>query len=211
VSDAGISEETLTAYANGELDREAAARVRAAVAADPALARRLAALHEARAAASRSRATNAEFRRRVVTVAVVALVVGGTLGALFAPSPARMPHPLDPLGPATPMLVRALDGAASGRDVAFMGGVIRLFGTYPTERGPCRSFAIESATPVTALACREGDVWRTRIAVARPITAEGFTPAVGEDPLLRELLDRIGAGAALDTAAERAAIERGWR
>jgi hypothetical protein len=211
VSDAGISEETLTAYAKGELDRDTAARVRAAVAADPALAARLAAVREARAAASRSRAANAEVRRRLVVAAAIALVLGGTLGVMLAPSPTRMPHPLDPLGPATPMLVRALDAARSGQEIAFMGGVIRLLATYATERGPCRSFAIESATPVTALACREGDVWRTRIAVARPITPDGFTPAVGEDPLLRALLDRIGAGAALGTAAEQAAIERGWR
>ena len=137
-------------------------------------------------------------------------VQGETAGAEVAAAVAGF-NALDPLGPATPMLVRALDSAASGQEVAFMGGVIRVLGTYPTEHGPCRSFAIESATPVTAIACREGDLWRTRIAVARPITPDGFTPAAGEDPLLRALLERSGAGAALGTEAERAAIERGWR
>lgn len=236
---ASVSDETLTAYADGELDAEEAARVRAAVAADPALARRLAALGEAREAARAAfadvarepvpaaliasvlaadasgppprRAANTNVRRTAAIAASVALVVGGMLGALLAPSPTRMAHPLDPLGPATPMLARALDAAGSGQEVAFMGGMIRLLASYPTDRGPCRSFAVESATPVTALACREGDVWRTRIAVARPITADGFTPASGEDPLLRELLDRIGAGAPLDAETERAAIARGWR
>ena len=249
MSGASVSDEVLTAYADGELDADEAARVRAAVAADPALARRLAALREAREVARAAyadvargerildallrepvpaaliasvlaadasvppprRAANANVRRIAAIAASVALVVGGVLGALLAPSPTRMAHPLDPLGPATPMLARALDAAASGQEVAFMGGVIRLLASYPTDRGPCRSFAVESATPVTALACREGDVWRTRIAVARPITPDGFVPASGEDPLLRELLDRVGAGAPLDGEAEREAIARGWR
>jgi hypothetical protein len=238
MSGRSVSDETLTAYADGELDAAEAARVRAAVAADPALARRLAALREAREAARAAyadvarepvpaaliatvlaadgaapprRAANTNVRRTAAIAASVALVVGGMLGALLAPSPTRMAHPLDPLGPATPMLARALDAAASGQEVAFMGGMIRLLATYPTAQGPCRSFAVESATPVTALACREGDVWRTRIAVARPVTAGGFTPAAGEDPLLRELLDRISAGAALDAETERRTIERGWR
>jgi hypothetical protein len=239
MSRGSVSDETLTAYADGELDADEAARVREAVAADPALARRLAAVREAREAARLAyadvarepvpaaliasvlaaaaaappprRGANTNVRRAAAIAAAVALVVGGMLGALLAPSPTRMAHPLDPLGPATPMLVRALDAAASGQEVAFMGGMIRLLATYPTERGPCRSFAVESATPVTALACREGGVWRTRIAVARPITADGFAPASGEDPLLRDLLDRIGAGGALDIEAERRAIARGWR
>lgn len=238
MSGASVSDDVLTAYADGELDADEAARVREAVAADPALARRLAALREAREAARAAyadvarepvpaaliasvlaadaappprRAANTNARRTAAIAASVALVVGGMLGALLAPSPTRMAHPLDPLGPATPMLARALDAAASGQEVAFMGGVIRLLASYPTDRGPCRSFAVESATPVTALACREGDLWRTRIAVARPITPDGFTPAAGEHPLLRELLDRVGAGAPLDTETEREAIARGWR
>ncbi len=211
MSDPWISDETLTAYADGRLDRDEAARVRAAVAADPALARRLAAVHAARAAARPVGASRAEVRRRVVIAAAIAAVAGAVLGAVVAPPPTRLPHPLDPLGPVTPMLVRALDAAATGQEVAFMGGVIRLLASYATEQGPCRSFAVESATPAVGLACREADVWRTRIVVAREITPEGFAPAATVEPLLRAQLDRIGTGAPMDTEAERSAIERGWR
>jgi anti-sigma factor RsiW len=211
VNDAGISDETLAAYADGRLDRDAAARVRAAVAADPALARRLAALHAARAAARPVGASRAEVRRRVVIAAAIAAVAGAVLGAVVAPPPTRLPHPLDPLGPVTPMLVRALDAAASGQEVAFMGGVIRLLASHATASGPCRSFAVESATPAIGLACREADVWRTRLVVGRAITAEGFAPASADDPLLRAQLEELGAGGPLGAEAEQAAIERGWR
>lgn len=239
-----IPDETLTAYADGELGGEEEARVRAAVAADPALARRLAALREAREAARAAfadvarepvpaallaavlaadaasappppRAANAPaWRPAAIAAAIaaaVALVVGGVAGALLAPGPERIAAPLDPLAPAGPALAQALDGAASGEAVAFAGGTVRLLASYPTEAGPCRAFAVEGRAAASGLACRADGAWHTRIVVARPAAREGFVPASGDDPLVRELLDRLGAVAPLDAAAERAAIARGWR
>lgn len=234
-----ISDETLTAYADGELAAAEAARVRVAVEADPALAQRLAALREAReaaraafaevarepvparliasvlaadaAAAAPPRAANAPAWRMAAIAAALALVVGGVAGALLAPGPGRIAAPLDPLAPAGPALAQALDGAASGEAVAFAGGTVRLLASYPTGAGPCRAFAIEGQAAASGLACRADGAWHTRIVVARPAAREGFVPASGDDPLVRELLDRLGATQPLDAAAERAAIARGWR
>jgi hypothetical protein len=235
-----ISDETLTAYADGELEAAEAARVRAAVEADPALAQRVAALREAREAARAAfadvarepvparliaavlaadaaaavpppRAANAPAWRMAAIAAALALVVGGVAGALLAPGPGRIAAPLDPLAPAGPALAQALDGAASGEAVAFAGGTVRLLASYPTGAGPCRAFAIEGQAAASGLACREDGAWRTRIVVARPAAREAFVPASGDDPLVRELLDRLGATQPLDASAERAAIARGWR
>lgn len=240
MSGPAVSDEALTAYADGELEPAAAALVRDAVAADPALARRLAALRATREAARAAfadvarepvpaallaavlaadaasappppRAANAPAWRMAAIAAAVALVVGGVGGVLLAPGPGRIAAPLDPLAPAGPALARALDGAASGEAVAFAGGTVRLLASYPTEAGLCRAFAVEGQAAASGIACREDGAWRTRIVVARPASREGFVPASGDDPLVRELLDRLGAAAPLDAAAERAAIAREWR
>ncbi|WP_439580723.1 hypothetical protein [Elioraea sp.] len=234
-----VSDETLTAFADGELDAAEATSVRAAVAADPALARRLAALREARAAiraafadvanepvptaliaavlaadatdAPPPRAANAPVWRAAAIAATVALVVGGLAGALLVPGPTRVADRLDPLGAAAPVLADVLDRAASGEAVAFDGGTVRLLASYPTTAGPCRAFMVDGPAAVSGLACREDTAWRMRVVVARPPPEAGFAPAFGEDPLVRDLLDRLGAGAPLDPASERSAIDRAWR
>jgi hypothetical protein len=49
------------------------------------------------------------------------------------------------------------------------------------------------------------------VAVARSGGGGAFAPASGEDPVIAEVLERLGAGPALDAAAEREAQRRGWR
>lgn len=235
----GVTDEVLTAFADGELAPEEEALVRAAVGADPALGQRLAALRQVREAARAAfadvarepvpasliasilaadaasappppRAANAPVWRAAAIAAAVALVVGGVAGTLLGPRPVEMADRLDPLGVARPALARALDRTASGEDVTFDHGTVRLLASYATASGTCRAFTIEGAAPASGLACREGEAWRTRFVVAGPAPSGGFVPASGEEPLLRDLLDRLEA-APLDAAAERAAMARGWR
>jgi hypothetical protein len=216
-----FTDETLMAFADGTLPEDEALRVAEALDADAALAERVALLAEGRdaargafravldepvparllAAAQAPAAGNDNAPRawRGMGVAVAAsLAVGVFLGTLA------------PRGEAPGMLAApvraALDGAAAGA----LGGV-RVTGTHVAEGGMiCRSFAqAEGAATMLGLACREEDGWRLRVAVAR--AGSGFAPASGGDPVIAEVLERLGAGPALDAAAEAEARRRGWR
>lgn len=113
------------------------------------------------------------------------------------------------LGPA---LVAALETAPSG------GGRpdgVRVLASHPMAGGGiCRVFAAPGGQggDLQGLACRapQGG-WDLRALVARAAPAAGgYAPASAEDPLIAEMLERLGAGAALTEAEERAAIGRGW-
>lgn len=221
-----IPDETLMAFADGTLPPAEAERVAAAVEADPALAERVGQLAAGRAIAARAfrdvleepvpadllaaagappappAAGNDNRRggwRRIVAGVAAGLAAGVVLGAL-------LPRPGG--GPARPGLLpsqvaAALDGA-DGAGVALGAAHLAEGGFY------CRQFTLQEAAGATlGLACREDDGWRLRIAVAR--SGGGFQPASGEDPLIAEVLERLGAGPALDPAAEEAARRGGWR
>jgi hypothetical protein len=116
------------------------------------------------------------------------------------------------LGAAAPVVAAALDRDPSGGERRFDGGRVVVMHTHPvTSGGICRDFAVVTAGETVGLACREEGAWRTRALFARgPATADMFRPA-GTDDVLREVLDRLGAGAPLDAANETALIARGWR
>jgi len=61
------------------------------------------------------------------------------------------------------------------------------------------------------VACREPEGWRLRVAVARSAEGGSFQPAGADDPVIAEVLERLGAGPMLDTAAVAEAQRRGWR
>lgn len=218
-----FDDETLMAFADGKLPEEEALRVTEALAADDALAERVALLSEGRSAARGAFAQvlaepvpprllaaatapaaendNAPRRWRGIGVAVAAsLALGVFLGTLVpgGPAPGMLPAPVR----------AALDGAATGA----LGGV-RVTGTHVVEGGTiCRSFAApEAQGAMLGLACREADGWRLRVAVARGGTGGSFAPASGGDPVIAEVLERLGAGPALGAAEEAAAQRRGWR
>lgn len=91
-----------------------------------------------------------------------------------------------------------------------------IAGTHLAEGGVyCRRFAMpEGAGTVQGLACREPAGWRLRLAVARNPEGRSFQPAGADDPVIAEVLERLGAGPALDAATEAteaAARRRGWR
>jgi hypothetical protein len=217
-----FTDETLMAFADGTLPDDDALRIAEAMEADPALAERVALLAEGRDAARGAFAQvldeavpgrllavaqgplaendNAPRRWRGMGVAVAAsLAIGVFLGTLV------------PGGPAPGMLAgpvrAALDGGATGAL-----GAVRVTGTHVVEGGMvCRSFAAQEAQgSMLGLACREVDGWRLRVAVAHNGAGGAFQPASGGDPVIGEVLERLGAGPALGAAEEAAAQRRGW-
>ncbi len=224
-----IADETLMAFADGTLPEAEVERVAAAIEADAELAERLALLADGRriaagafrdvldepvparllAAASAVAVQPAvavpaanDNRRRAWRVAAFAaaasLVVGAFLGTWLqggaAPGmlPARVAAVLE-------------DGRATGG--------VTLAGTHVVDGGVfCRRFAMpDGGGTLQGLACREGEGWRLRVAVARSGGVGAFAPASGDDPVIAEVLERLGAGPALDAAAEAEAQRRGWR
>lgn len=228
-----IPDETLMSFADGTLPEEEALRVAAAIDADPALADRVALLAEGRdalrgafrdvleeapparllaaagagvppALAALPVAGN-DNRRPVWRLAVVAaaasLVVGAFLGTM-------LPRGEAPGGMIAAPVLAALEGSASGAP-----GAVRVTGTHLAEGGlVCRAFvAPEAGGTMLGLACREPEGWRLRAAVAHRAGGGAFQPASGSDPLIAEVLERLGAGPALGAEEEAAARRRGWQ
>ncbi len=226
-----ISDETLMAFADGALPAAEAERIAEAVEADPALAERVALLAEGRriaagafrdvldepvparllAAASAAMPGAApaaavianDNRRRGWRVAALAaaagLVLGVFLGDLVPTGDAPAGGGLVPPG-----LAAALEGAGDG--------AMTIGGTHLVDgRLYCRRFSMPQGTgEVHGLACRDPEGWRLRVAVARS-GAGTFQPASGDDPVIADVLERLGAGPALDPAAEAEAQRRAWR
>lgn len=167
------------------------------------------------------RVTPLTARRRRLTAwapmamaASVALAVG--LGAGFSIGPQGAGPGAPRIGPAGPALAAALETAPSG----LAQGGVRPVASFPVAGGGvCREFetaASGDAPAAFGLACREPGGWRVLAAVSATAgetapSGDGFAPASGAAvDAIGPLLDAIGAGAALDTAAEREAINGGW-
>jgi hypothetical protein len=217
-----IPDETLMAFADGTLPAEEALRVAAAVEADPRLAERVALLAEGGRLAAGAFAS-------VLAEPVPARLVAAAMPAAAAPRPAKNNRwrgawmggmggavglaaglilaAILPSTPAAPgALPAAIVAALDGR-----GGAVRVTATHRIEGGAyCRGFeAPEAGGLLRGLACREDGAWRLRIAVGA--SGGGFRPASGEEPLIGEMLERLGAGPALTPAETAEAERRGWR
>ena len=73
----------------------------------------------------------------------------------------------------------------------------------------CRSFTDEG---LSGLACRSGGDWQIRgLFQGAPAQQADYRMASGEDPRLAALIDERIAGEPFDAAAEKAALEKGWR
>lgn len=221
-----IPDETLMAFADGTLPEAEADRIAAALDADPDLAERVALLADGRRIAAGAfrevldepvparllaAATTAaampvnDNRRRGWRMASLAAAAGLVLGAFLGP---RLPlpggAPVD-AGLLPARVAAALDGAG--------GGGVAIAGTHLAEGDIyCRRFAMPDGTgAMQGVACREPEGWRLRVAVARNAEGGSFQPAGADDPVIAEVLERLGAGPMLDTAAVAEAQRRGWR
>jgi hypothetical protein len=111
-------------------------------------------------------------------------------------------------------LSSAPDGEQRGWRAAGQSGEIELRQSWRTERGFCRSFGLSEgrASGWGGLACRQDHGWSTQVVVAEPRAADGaFRPASGSGGAIDAVLDGARAGDALDAAAVREQIAKGWR
>lgn len=220
-----VTDDMLMALADGELDQATAARLRQRVAADTALQHRLA-LFEDSAAALRlamdpgpvpdrlvqtimsSQSDNivplapprrrAEWRQGLIAAT---LALGFGLGGYqLGRQGAEGADDLAPLATlATGDSLRLADGTRA-----------RVLGSYETAQGLCRMIAAEGASGTARqIICRDGAGWHVALRVEVPPSGD-FVPA--SDPLTEvvdQYLDGIGAGPALDPAAEGRALAAG--
>lgn len=109
------------------------------------------------------------------------------------------------------MATASLDRALGSRLASAAGDEpFRVALTFRDHDGAiCRSFTEGGAS---GLACREGDGWRIDglFAGQKPQTGD-YRMAAGEDPRLAALIDDRIEGEPFDAAAERLAMDKGWR
>ena len=227
-----ISDETLMALADDELDAETARRVFQAVAADPALAARLARFSETRrllaeAAQASQPGTPAEDP-------LAAMIRAGISRPTAPPAPANLNRrPLlaaaasmaiaaiglgwwawsdhQPGGLSVPELA-ALDSLPSGESRRLeTGGELTMIASFRSSAGAlCREFeTAQGAQTRIVLACHEDGDWRERFAaVTENVTETGagdYRPASG-GASVDEALAGLGAGDPLTPEEEAAAL-----
>ena len=225
-----IDDETLMAYADGELDPLAARRVERAIAADPALADRVDRHRALRARIAAGFAPIAEepvpdrlsdmLGRKVVRLAdhaprraiprwqaaaamAACLIVGLMLGLGVQPqgSVTARGDGLYASGP----LARALDDQPGGAT-----GAVRVAVSFRDRQGGyCRVF---SSAAADGIACRDAAGWalrQTRPGTVAPTAA--YAQAGSADPDLMAAAQDMMAGTPLDAASEARARARGWR
>ena len=230
-------DEEFYAWLDGELDDEAASKVAARVAADPALTN-LAEQHRALGmtlrnafdpiasspvsehilAAARTGASVIDFgtsndrrsgRFGLPQWAAIAatLVVGLVTGMMMQSGSASPVEASNGRLVAAASLDKALDAQLAS---SAQNDPVRIGLTFRDGSGAiCRSF---TDTGSSGLACQDRGQWRIRGLFGAPEGQQGdFRMAAGADPALAALIDSTIAGDAFDAAQERAAKERGWR
>lgn len=144
---------------------------------------------------------------RAVAACLLATVGGLLIGRLTRAVP---DYWVDAGGTLHGTLQQALEQHASGgRDLT----VRVLLSTQLRDGRYCRQFVIQRQGGGEGLACRNpaDPSWQlVGWDAAAPAAAAGFRPA-GVSDVLDALLDRLGAGEALDVDQERALIEQQWR
>ncbi len=233
-----IDETKVYAWLDGELEASDAARVEAAVAADPRLAR-LAERHRALGARLRGAfdtvaaapvpdrlaATAKSLPAEVVELGssrarkhwapmpqwaaiAASLVIGIGLGTTLTGE--RSASPVEMRGGKI-IAAAGLDQALDGQLAGSgVGSGIRVAMTFRDQAGTvCRSFTGERSS---GLACRAGDDWQVRGLFAAPEGQGGdYRMAAGTDPNLAALIDSTIAGDAFDAEQEKSARDAGWR
>lgn len=227
-----IDDLELAAFADGMLDAEAAARIAAAVAADPVLAARVERTRRATAALRgafdavleepsqerhlavlRERPSGQVLaftpRRLPIWIAAAAACLAVAFLGGRASAPEQMIVAQGGALHAAAGLERALDRQPSGRT----GGRIEIALTAPAADGYCRVFRADATAGV---ACGERGEW-TIVALAAEEAEAGAGAAdyrQARGALPSAILAAAGerqTGDALDAAAEAEALRAGWR
>lgn len=109
------------------------------------------------------------------------------------------------------LLLATLESNESGKAATEGDRSVQILLTFETEDGRyCRAFGSrEASAAAEGVACRNGAQWEVVAWDGTADPGEAFR-ASGSSELLAEVMDRLGGGAALEDAEERALIERHW-
>ncbi|HZZ34508.1 MAG TPA: zf-HC2 domain-containing protein [Caulobacteraceae bacterium] len=234
-----FTDERLSAYVDGELDEPARAEVEAAIAADPALAERVATHRRLRLRLSDAYAgaldepipdawtqltrsapspivdlARERARRRPAPAWTGWAAIAASLAAGLVIGRLVLPSQGLISGAGASMIARGpLDRALTEQLASAQAGApIRIGLSYRSNEGRyCRTF--QARAGLAGLACREGDAWRVRMAVSQPPAPRTeYRTAGAETPAaVLSLVDETIAGEPLDARAEAAARARHWR
>lgn len=235
-----FSQETLMAYADGELDAQTRQAIEAEMAVDPQLAQEIE-RHRAlradvdqafagvltehvpdrllRAATKTVTTTTGAPRRqwawpRWASIAA-SLVIGVFAGRAMLPQPTSesglIATGIDGRVIASGALAQALSEQLSSED----GAGIDIGLTFRARSGEyCRTFGARAANPVVGFACRDAEVWRVDMLSTAPHaeSAGDYRMASTQlpPPIVQAIADRM-QGEALDADEETLARQRRWR
>lgn len=236
-----VEDEKFFAWLDGELEGEEAARVEAAVAADPRLSR-LAQDHRAMAASlksafdpvaratvpariaaaarpaqgnvvdlAQSRAVRAD--RRGPPFWAQAAALAATLAVGIFTGNMLVPGPSGPIEQEAGRLVAGgeLEDALYARLASAPAGGAPRIGLTFRDKSGAICRTFEEQS-ASGLACRDGGDWRIRaLFQGDQGPATDYRMASGGDPRLMDMVDETIAGEPLDADQERQAMERGWR
>jgi hypothetical protein len=233
-----VADEMLMAFADCELEPDAAAEVARLVQADPVLARKVEEFRTTRRLAKQAlsgmlsdpvpmRPAATLMRRRpfaalftapslsslplAASLALVAGLGGYLIGDRLHPSAG------DPLLlAATPDISAVLDRGLTGEALRLPGkGAATALGTFRVGDSVCRSFEVsrEKAPTILGLGCHFDDRWEIELAITERAKGEsGYAPAAETaSASLGTVLESLGAEGPVDTAMEQQLRDRGWR
>jgi hypothetical protein len=231
------SQETLMAYADGELDTETRRAIEAEMAADPQVAQEVerqramrtevgaafaGVLDEQipdrllRATKTKSAPQRRQCARPEWTSIAASLVVGVLVGRALLPSSGDGKSGIVAAGSdgrivARGQLAQALSQQLSAED----GSDIDIGLTFRSKSGEyCRTFAARAGSPVVGFACRESEIWRVDMLSTAPRTESGGDYRMASTqlpaPVVQAIAERM-QGEALDADEEALARQRRWR
>lgn len=220
-----LNDELLCAYLDGELDETARTQLTRALETDAGGRVRLERMRVADARLRRemppqSRPASdpiADFIRRHEAGAAVAMparrrwIVPGAIAAAAATITFAVLFSSRGVPPVDSYAEGALQAALETRPGGVAGGApVAIVMTLRTRDGTlCRLFESRTGTAAEGLACRDEAGWKIVAWDATVFRGEGYKTA-GASPMLDAAMDRLGAEP-LDAAAERAALEGGWK
>jgi len=159
------------------------------------------------------------LRLGAAITALAAGVAGLIIGFVFArsqevpatPFVAAAPAPSLSGASSNRLLLAALDNGESGKSIEEGGRSAQIILTFASDDGRyCRAFRSHEANEAAeGVACRDSGQWEVVAWDGTVDPDEGFR-AAGASELLDDVMDRLGGGAALEPADERALIEQHW-
>lgn len=167
-----------------------------------------------------SRTARPSLRWSVAVTALAAGISGVIVGFVLSKSQeapeapvfvAAAPSPSLSGASSNALLLAALESGESGKAMEEGPRSAQVILTFETEDGRyCRAFrARDVSAAAEGVACRNVEQWQVVAWDGTVDPNEGFR-AAGASELLDDVMDRLGGSAALESAEERALIERHW-